>query len=165
MSIYTFIILLHVIGTVLGTGGATVAEVQINKALKDKQVSPDERALMHGTYFMIRIGMALIIASVFAMTWYHISQNNAAFLLSSKVLFKEFIFVIIIANAVAISRRWVPLWLGASISFTSWWTATILGVMGYVPYSFITFFTGYVVAVLVMAGILELIRKRMMRTA
>ncbi len=47
MDIYTLIIVTHVIGTILGTGGATIAELQINSALKDKRVSPDERALMH----------------------------------------------------------------------------------------------------------------------
>lgn len=64
MDFYGIIVATHIIGTILGTGGATVAEVQINLALKDRSVSPDERALMHGNYFLIRVGMVLILLSV-----------------------------------------------------------------------------------------------------
>lgn len=136
-----------------------MAEVNINTALKDKQVSLDERALLHGTYTLIRVGMVLLVISVVAMMWYHIANDTVGRLLVEKVWFKEFLFVIIIANAVAISNRWVPLWLGAATSFTSWWAATILGVAGYLPYSFTTFLIGYLVALAVVAGILHLIRE------
>lgn len=159
MDIYSAIVMLHIIGTILGTGGATMAEVNINKALKDNKISPDESSLMHGTYTLIRVGMALIILSVFGMIWYHLMNDTAGRLLSEKVWFKEFLFVIIIANAVAITNRWVPLWLGAAVSFTSWWVATLLGVAGYLPYSFGTFFIWYVVAVGLVAGILHLIHR------
>ncbi len=161
MTIYVFIVLLHVIGTVLGAGGATVAEVQINKALKDKQVTPDERALMHGNYFLIRVGMAFLALSVIGMIWYYINDNNIERLLGDKVLFKGFLFGLIIANAIAMTRRWIPLWLGASVSFTSWWGAAVLGVAGRLPYSFLIYFIVFVAAVLVVAGISHLIRKRM----
>lgn len=159
MSLYGFIILLHVIGTILGTGGATVAEVQITRALRDKNVSPDESALMHINYFLIRVGLTFIIVSAFAMIWYHLQNGSIAILLSDKVLFKEFLVVIIIANAVAIGRRWVPLWLGAATSFTAWWSATILGVAGPLPYNFFTLLVGFIITVLLMAAILHGIKK------
>lgn len=161
MDIYTLIIAGHVIGTILGTGGATVAEFQINRALRNKNVSKEERALMHVNYTMIRVGMAVILISVVGMLWYHLSQGNMWILTSEKLWIKDVMFVMIFINAILLTKRLVPLWLGASISFTSWWGATLLGLAGRLPYSFETYLAGYVVAVFVVAGVLHLIRKRM----
>lgn len=54
MDIYTLIVVGHVIGTVLGAGGATIAEFQITTALRDKKVSADERGRYpkNGTPFL-----------------------------------------------------------------------------------------------------------------
>ncbi|OGG85845.1 hypothetical protein A2392_00285 [Candidatus Kaiserbacteria bacterium RIFOXYB1_FULL_46_14] len=159
MEIYQMIVALHVIATILGTGGATIAEFQINRAIKDKRVSDDERALMHVNYGMIRVGMALMIISIVAMFWYHLGQGNQFILTSEKLWIKELMFVAIILNAVALHKRWVPLWLGASISFTSWWGATLLGMAGRLPYDFTTYLIGYVVAIFVVSYLLHLVRR------
>lgn len=163
MDIYTLIVAGHVIGTILGTGGATIAEVQITKALADKKVSPDERALMHANYALIRIGMVILFISVVGMFWYHLSQGNQFILTSEKLWIKELMFTAIVLNAVALTKRWVPLWLGASISLTSWWGATLLGLAGRLPYSFETYLVGYVVAILMVAGVSHLIRQAVLR--
>lgn len=163
MDIYTLIVSLHVIGTILGTGGATVAEVQINRALKDGTVTPDERALLHANYWLIRVGMATILVSVIGMFWYHLSQGNQFILTSQKLWIKDVMFLMIILNAVALQFRWVPLWLGAGISFTSWWGATLLGLAGRLPFDFVTYLCGYVVAILVVSGLLHFIRMRSLR--
>jgi len=158
MDIYTIIVAGHVIGTILGAGGATIAELQINRALKDGRVSPDERGLMHANYTMIRVGMVILLISVVAMFWYHLQAGNTWILTSEKLWIKEVMFAAIFLNAIAIQRRWVPLWLGASISFTSWWGATLLGLAGRLPYDFVTYLIGYVVAIGVMAVVLHGIR-------
>jgi len=163
MDIYTFIVAGHIIGTILGAGGATIAEFQITKALRDKKVSSDESALMHVNYTMIRVGMAILFISVVAMFWYHLEQGNQFILTSEKLWIKDVMFVAIIVNAVALTKRWVPLWLGASISFTSWWGATLLGLAGRLPYSFETYLVGYVVAIFLVAGIFHLVRKMLLR--
>lgn len=126
----------HLVGAVLGAGGATVAEIQINKALKDGRVDENERALMHANYWMIRVGLAFIILSSIAIVLYQLNQGNKWVLTSQKLWIKELMVVAIIINAVALSYRWIPLWLGSSVSFTSWWGATLLGVAGRLPYSF-----------------------------
>lgn len=159
MDIYTFIVAGHIIGTILGTGGATIAEFQIGKALHDKKVSKDERALMHVNYRMIRVGMLLIFLSSAGMFSYHLGQGNEFILTSEKLWIKDIMFVTIVLNAVALQKHWVPLWLGASISFTSWWGATILGVAGRLPYSFETYLLGYVVAIFAVAAALHFIHK------
>lgn len=163
MDIYTLIVAGHVIGTILGTGGATIAEFQINRALRNKKVSDDERALMHVNYTMIRVGMVVILVSVIGMFWYHLSQGNMWILTNEKLWIKDLMFVMIFINAILLSKRLVPLWLGASISFTSWWGATLLGLAGRLPYSFETYLVGYVIAIFAVAGVLYLIRKWMGR--
>jgi hypothetical protein len=159
MDIYAVIVAAHVIGTILGTGGATVAEFQINHALKDKQVSEDERALMHVNYRMIRVGMVILLISVIAMFWYHLDKGNQFILTSEKLWIKDLMFAMIFINAIALHKRWVPLWLGASVSFTSWWGATLLGLAGRLPYGFETYLIGYIAAILIVAAILDRVRK------
>lgn len=163
MDIYTIIVMGHVVGTILGVGGATIAEFQITRALRDKKVSDDERSLMHVNYAMIRVGMAVLLVSVIAMFWYHLEAGNQFILTSEKLWIKEVMFVAIFVNALALQKRWVPLWLGASISFTSWWGATLLGMAGRLPYSFEVYLAGYVVAIFVVAGISHMLRSRALR--
>ena len=153
MDIYTIIVMGHVIGTILGTGGATIAELQIVRALRDKKISADESALMHVNYSMIRVGMGMILISVIAMFWYFAEQGNDFLFTSDKFLIKDLMLVMIILNAIALHKRWTPLWLGASTSFVSWWGATLLGLAGQLPYSFTTYLIGYVVAIFAFAGI------------
>lgn len=153
----------HVVGTILGTGGATVAEFQINTALKKGKISGEERALMHVNYRIIRVGMAIVLASVIAMFWYHLREGNTWILTSEKLWAKDLMFVMIFINAVALHKRWVPLWLGASISFTSWWGATFLGLAGRLPYDFITYLSGYIIAIFTIAALLHWLRQLMTR--
>ena len=152
----------HVIGAILGTGGATIAEVQINIALKDKQVDQSERALMHANYWVIRVGMGIILLSVIGMFWYHLSAGNLWILTSEKLWIKDVMFIAIFVNAILLTKRLVPLWLGASISFTSWWGATLLGLAKGLSLSFETYLIGYTAAIFIVAGILHLIRRAMM---
>ena len=155
MDIYQIIVASHVVATILGTGGATIAEFQITRALKDKKVSDEERALMHVNYTMIRVGMAIMLVSVIAMFWYHLSQGNDFILFSEKLWIKDLMFIAIIVNAVALTKRWIPLWLGASVSFTSWWGATLLGLAGRLPYDFTTYLIGYIFAIFIVAYLLR----------
>lgn len=159
MDLHTILVLVHIIGTILGVGGATIAEVQIVKALKDGKVDASEKALMHANYFIIRVGTVIVVLSGILLVWWWLKEGGSDWVLTShKVWVKEIITVLIVLNAVALSRRWVPLWLGSAVSFTSWWAATVLGVWRDVPYSFWTLLIGYIIAVGLMAAILHYIR-------
>jgi len=159
MDLHLFLVMVHVAGTILGVGGATLAEVFYVLALKDKKVDASEKLLMHANYKVIRVGLALAVISGIALVWWWVSQGNPWPLESPKMWVKDIMVVVIIINAVMISRRWVPMWLGAALSFTSWWGATILGLWRMIPYSFVEIVIGYVVAVFVVAAILEGIKK------
>lgn len=158
MDIYTLIVLLHVVGTILGVGGATVAELQITRALGDKKLHPDERALLHVNYGLIRVGMATLLVSVLGMYWYFAMTGSNVLFTSEKLWIKELMFVAIIINAFALQKRWVPLWLGASISFTSWWGAALLGLAGELTYTFMTYIAVYIAAIFAVAGVTKFLR-------
>ena len=163
MDIYTIIVAGHVIGTILGVGGATIAEFQITMALRDGKVIDDERALMHVNYTTIRVGMAVLLLSVIAMFWYHIGEGNDFIFTSEKIWIKELMLAAIFLNAVMLHKRLVPLWLGASISFTSWWGAALLGMAGRLPYSFETYFVAYLLAIGLVAGVSHWLRSRALK--
>ena len=156
MDLYTLLVLGHIIGTILGVGGATIAEVQITQALRDGKVDASEKQLMHANYTIIRIGTAFILFSGIALVWWQLSMGNTWVLTSSKIWVKEIITLAIVLNAVALSRRWVPLWLGAAISFTSWWMATVLGAWHNIPpYSIFSLLSVYVFLIAVVAVVLH----------
>ena len=160
MDVITFLVMIHVAGTILGTGGATLAEVFLLSALKDGKVDPSEKRMMHANYKFLRIGLALTVVSGIALVlWHYFVLENDWVLTSDKVWFKDTLVLIILINAVLIAKRKIPMWLGASISFTSWWMATILGLWRGVPYSYVELAIGYVALVFAVAWILELIKK------
>jgi hypothetical protein len=114
--------------------------------------------LMHANYGLIRVGMAIIAVSVLGMVWYFSAQGSNALWTDDRLLIKELMFVVIFINAVALHKRWVPLWLGASLSFTSWWGATLLGLAGELLFSFMTYLIGYIIAVFAIAGLFHMLR-------
>ena len=159
MDLHTLLVIGHVVGTILGVGGATLAEVQMMRALKDGVVDASERALMHANYTAIRVGLAIIVISGLALVWWQISQGNNWVLTSAKLWFKDLLVVFIIVNAVLLTKRWIPFWLGSAVSFTSWWMATILGMWKKVPYDFIHLLIAYILIVFLVAGILAIIKR------
>ncbi|PIT91435.1 hypothetical protein COU17_00385 [Candidatus Kaiserbacteria bacterium CG10_big_fil_rev_8_21_14_0_10_49_17] len=160
-DLHILLVWVHIIGAVLGTGGATLAEIFSFTALKDGVVSADEKRMMHANYFMIRIGTLLVLLSGFALVaWWVFVEGNIWPLTSGKVWVKDIMVLAIVINAVLLTRRLIPFWLGSAISFTSWWGATILGAWRHAPISFTEALLGYIVAIFIVAGVLELLRLR-----
>ena len=160
MDLYSLLILGHIIGTSLGLGGSVIAEAQIGRALKDKKVSEDERALMHANYFLIRVGLVFIVLSGIGLIFWHLTQGSGQELHIDKLFAKAVMISVILINAVLLIRHLVPLWLGASLSFTSWLGATVLGAWRGVPFSFLELMAGYAVAIFLFAYILNYLRTR-----
>jgi len=159
MDINTLLVIAHVAGTILGVGGATLAEINVMTALKDGKVDISERTLMHANYTMIRVGTALVVLSGIALVWWHLSQGNNWVLTSSKVWFKDLLVVFIILNAFLLAKHKIPFWLGSGVSFTAWWMATILGLWRGQPFNFFELLGGFVVLTLLVGWALELIKR------
>lgn len=152
------LVVAHVIGTVLGAGGATIAEVNLVQATKNGKPHPEAKRLMHANYTVIRVGTALIVLSGIALVMVHVAQGHDWMWTSAKLGAKTALTVLIVVNAIALARRWVPLWLGAALSFASWWAAAILGVWRNVELSFWEITALYVVWLVCVAVGLHFIR-------
>ncbi len=162
MDIYTLLIITHLVGTILGVGGATMIEVAMNKSLKDGVMSPDEREILTPTYTMVRVGLILALISGFGfLLLYKISGQT--FRLYDPVLWAKIVVIVVIAvNALLLQARKVSLYWGSALSFVSWWLAALLGIFltNRVPHSFFAIMTVYVVALVVGAALLHHIRKQ-----
>ncbi len=161
MDWYSILIISHIIGTVLGVGGATFAEVNVLRALRDGKITPDESYLMKGVYTVLRLGFFILLISGFGLLVYYRLNGMAAELYEPKLWVKLSIVGLIGVNAVLLQLRAISLLWGSAISITSWYTALILGSMHDIEYSFFAIFAVYVVAVLVVFVILKRVREYM----
>lgn len=163
MSWISFIKIAHVIGTVLGVGGATFAEYFYQEAIKDGVVDETERRFLRKTYPVMRIGMIILILSGLAFFIYYRLTGNAAKIYNPRLWAKMAITLIIVANTLLMQAKKVPLWLATSLSLTSWYSALILGLWREAPNSFWMIMGYYLVSLIVVAGILEIIREARQR--
>ena len=61
MDTYSLLIIGHLIGTVLGVGGATMIEVHLNRALADGTMSDDERGMRVLDFTVLRVGLVVSV--------------------------------------------------------------------------------------------------------
>ena len=160
MDWHTALILGHIVGTVLGVGGATFAEVHLIRALRDGVMSADESSIMQTTYTIIRIGFFILILSGFGFLLLARLEDQATWFYSIKLWAKLGIVGIIGVNAALLQLRWIPLLWGSAIAITSWYAALILGAMGRGEYSFFWIYAVYIAAIVVVYLILRAIHAR-----
>jgi uncharacterized membrane protein len=160
MDTYTLLVITHIIGTVLGVGGATFAEILYLRASRDGTIDEEEGATLKVTYFVLRVGLSLAVLSGFGFLVYYRLNGFESALLDPKLWAKMTIVAIILLNAILLSARKIPLWLGSPISLVSWYAALVLGTWREVPYSYVQIMLGYFVIVIIASTILSWIRKR-----
>lgn len=154
----TFLTIGHIIGTVLGVGGATFAEIFIQKSLKDGKVDETENQFLHTTYFVLRLGLVILVLSGIGYFLLALQTGTTARFLGPRVLAKMTITGIIVLNAILLKIRKVPLWLGSGISLTSWYAALVIGAWR-VKADYPTLIFWYIIAIGVVTVILKLIRE------
>lgn len=150
MDIRTLLIILHIIGTVLGAGAATVTDYLVFKFAKDRKIDKDEFQILHTISDLIWAGLFLLLVSGIGFIALHIADlaNVRNYYSLDKVWAKVTIVIILTANGFFIHRHVLPnlkRWRGKSLSsptflkksFTifspgavsgvSWYSALILG--------------------------------------
>lgn len=163
MDIYTLLIIAHLVGTILGVGGATMIEVALNKALMDGTMSPDEREILTPTYTIVRVGLIVSLISGFGFLLIY-KFTGQTFRLYDPVLWAKLTVIVVIAiNALLLQSRKISLYWGSALSFVSWWLAVILGVFltNRVHYTYFGIMVVYILAIIVGAALLHIIRKRL----
>lgn len=171
MDTELILLIAHVVGTILGIGGATMIEIHLNQAQRDKLVSADERAILAWDYKVVRVGLIVAILSGFGLLLYHRYAEHFGIFLNPLIWAKMLMVLIIGANTLLLQARKVGLYWGSAFSFVSWWTVGIIGVCATervqinffggesFPASFASIMLVYVVSVLVGAVVLDKIRK------
>jgi len=159
MDIHTFLIVTHIIGAVLGVGGTTFAEIFYLKALKDGVIDPMESDWLRTVSAVLRVGTVIILFSGFALVFWNVINGNSEYLYNTRLWAKLSITIIIVVNALLLHARAIPLWLGFSLSFTSWYAALILGIWSGLNASFVQIMLYYVGFVIIMGFVLDFIKK------
>lgn len=161
MDWFQILIIMHLVGTVLGVGGATFAEINIMRALSDGVVSPDESNLMRGVYTTIRLGLFLTLISGFGFLVYYRLNGMEELLYAAKLWAKMTIIGFLSVNAILLQIRFIPFMWGSAISITSWYAALVLGSIRQIEYSYFAILAVYAAAVCVAFLILSRIHKKM----
>lgn len=161
MDWYIFLIIIHLIGTVLGVGGATFAEIFYLKAKRDGVFEPYEIDYIRIAVFVLRIGLAILVISGFGFLLFYRIVGAGEALLASKLWAKLFIVLILILNTYLMQAKKIPMALGVSLSLTSWYAALIIGAWRILTASFISIIIVYIIAVVLVTLILKIIEKQL----
>lgn len=162
MDIYTWLIIVHLIGAALGVGGATFIEIFLTKSLMDGVIEPMESSFLKVVYRVVRVGLVFSLFTGFGFVILYIA-NGQEFKLYNPVLWAKLTVISIIAvNAILLQMHKISLWLGSAFSFISWYAALIIGVFltNSTKLSYLQIMLFYVLFVFIGGFILDAIRKR-----
>lgn len=117
----------HIVGTVLGAGGATFAGIFLHSAKEDGVVDDTESRFLQLTYWVLRLGLIVLVVSGFGYLLYFRLSGFEERLYSPRLWAKLILTAILLINAILLQVRAVPLWFGGAISIVSWYSALVLG--------------------------------------
>ncbi len=158
MAVYDILVIMHIIGTVLGVGAATFAEIHYTRFNSDDIITDDERKTLAVTYTVMRTGLFLLVISGFGFLLYLRLTEYTDLLTSATFLAKMTVVGVLVGNALLLQARIIPLAIGAAVSLTSWYTALVLGSLRDTNASYIEILSYYVIAVILVAFALRWIR-------
>jgi uncharacterized membrane protein len=176
-TIYT---LGHILGAVLGAGGAFMSDAMFFSCIKDKKITATELRFLRLGSTMVWIGLMVLIVSGVLL----FSLDPVTYLESSKFLVKMTIVLVILVNGLFFHYTHIPrierhqdkdlrlseefqkhsatLVASGAVSITSWFLALVLGVLRGIPYSYLMGLGIYLVLVGLAVGVGILFRKRML---
>ena len=126
----------HIVGTVLGVGGATFAELFYYQATKSGGFDPAAGKYLAITYKVLRIGLILLVLSGFGYLLLLRLEGSAQYIYSPRVWAKLVFTAAILVNAILMQTKKIPMSLGTSVSLVSWYAALTVGAWRGLPASF-----------------------------
>ncbi|MDP3993575.1 MAG: hypothetical protein U1C57_00365 [Candidatus Doudnabacteria bacterium] len=144
-----FVTISHIVGTVLGVGGATFAEIFYLKGDKNGSVA----------YTVMRVGMIILLLSGFGYLLLLRFSGQEQYIYSPRLWAKLTITLIILINALLLQVHRLPIAVGSAVSLTSWYAALILGTWRGLHAGYLEIIAWYAVAILAVAFLEHLIRK------
>ncbi len=109
------------IGLTFAIGSSTYAMVFYYAALWDGKIDDSEKHFMHIVYFILRIGLVILISwEIFVMVYSYIGANEAYFK-DAVNWFRIALLGVIVCNAFLMTKHRMPMWLGPAIAGGSWY--------------------------------------------
>lgn len=150
-------IILHLIGVILGAGGAYVSGFLFLQIIKDRNIEKSEVDIVRTTSNIVSAGIVILVISgalLFAL-------DVPGYLASTKFLAKMSVVAIIIINGIFYHfyhfpklvqaqtkvfkvREHTSIFISGAVSLVSWTVALILGSLHAVPYSYLMIMLFYV---------------------
>ena len=150
------------IGLTLAVGSSTFALIFYFKAIADNVIDATERSFLHTVYFVLRIGLVILIVSEVFSALANIS--NPAYFADPDFLMRITLLAVIIGNASLMQFHAMPMWLGPALAGGSWYSYFALSVFSPtgLPYAMlISFYLAFVaLSVLGLHTIEGMVRKR-----
>ncbi|MBL7045015.1 MAG: hypothetical protein ISR98_00225 [Parcubacteria group bacterium] len=159
MDLHSILITTHLIGVALGVGGATFGGILYLKAMKDGKVDPMEGEWLSIIFMILRIGLAIAVVTGFGFFLEYRFTGQEERLMDPRLWAKLTVILVLVSNAILIQMRKIPMWLGESLSLTSWYGALVFGIIRGADYSYLTFLLFYAIAVVIVIGILSVVKK------
>lgn len=173
---FRYIIGLHLVGIILGFGGALIADIFFFRFLKDRKITEEEVKTLKVFSKIIWMGLVVIVLSGSLLFF----SNFERYSNSAKFLTKMTVVSIIVVNGLVLNFAVTPklssinfdsrkekdktkgtrslVFAAGSVSTASWWTAFILGLMHGSPAPYLTMLSVYLIILagaIVLSQILE----------
>lgn len=166
LGLQEFYVVTHLIGVVLGVGGAFASDAMFFSAFKDMRLTKTEMRFLDIGSRMVWLGLIVLVTS-----GYLLFQLEPAFYLNSdKFLAKMTIVLIIILNGIFLHARLIPLcrrhidsdlpssdefmrnrafmFTSGAISLVSWISALILGALHSLPLGYVAIMSLYLIVLI-----------------
>ena len=161
MDWYFLLVIVHIIGAVLGVGGATFVEINLFRALRSGGGKMDPMGIGYFKTAVRVVRIGTIISIVSGLGFFYI---NDRYLENPIFWVKMTILGVVLVNAYLLEKHKMPLWLGSPLSFVSWYFLLILGEMlrGSASFTlgYFEVLLYYAVALLIGGVVLDAIRKK-----
>lgn len=149
----------HIVGTVLGVGGATFAEIFHYQATKGGGFDQSYAAPLRITYSILRWGMILLVVSGFGYLLLLRFEGHAQYIYGPRVLSKLTITGIILLNAILLQTKKNNFTWGSTISIVSWYAALIIGSWRGLPANFWGIMGIYIAMIILVAQLKRIFTK------
>lgn len=173
MDLHQILIFGHIIGTAIGLGGATIADILFFRSIRDKKISHDEyltlkllsKIIMTGFIFLIISGLGFLVLL-------YVNYGSLAGM-PDRMLAKLCIVAVIFLNSQVLARKVLPLLhqsigkniqpileqhslvilTSGTVSIISWYSTIILAMWREIPFTFteiMGIYGGLLLAVLIL---------------
>jgi hypothetical protein len=146
------------IGMTFAIAGSTFAMVFYYAAMWDGKISEDESHFMHIVYFILRIGMLILIPWELLVMGYNLVVHNAVYYTEAVHWFRIFLLGIIMMNALLMTKHKMPMWLGPALAGGSWYYYYFVSITQR-SFAISSLFLYYIIFVVVLAILLHILKK------